>query len=102
MNTRLTRIYIASAAALLAAGIAGKASAATASLCNADGKVEVLSHLSSVSCDSSAEGEVRALLKARTHYEGDITLGWQERAMVGARIDRRVRELRREMRRSGG
>jgi hypothetical protein len=100
MNARLTRIFLASAAALL--GFAGTASAAAPSLCNADGRVEVLSHTSSIACDSSAKGEVRALLKARTRYEGDSTLGWQERAIITARIDRRVRELRREMRRARG
>jgi len=98
MKARLTRISIASAAALLAAGFAGTASAATASLCNADGKVEVLSHLSRVSCGPETKGEARALLKARDRYQADSTLTWQERARITARIDRRIRELRR----SGG
>ncbi|HYG48410.1 MAG TPA: hypothetical protein VD846_10780 [Allosphingosinicella sp.] len=102
MNARPTRFFIASAALLLAGGIAGTASAATPSLCNADGKVEVLAHTSAITCDSSPEGEARALLKARTRYEGDSRLDWKERAIVTARIDRRVRELRREMRRARG
>ena len=99
MKARLTHLIIASAAA---AGFAGIAPAATPSLCNADGKVEVLSHASRVACGSGAEGEMRALLKVRARYGSDSSLTWQERAMIGARIERRIGELRREMRRSPG
>jgi hypothetical protein len=103
MKARLNLVSFA-AAALLSAGFAGAASAASPSLslCNADGKIEVLSQPSGVACGSGAEGEVRALLKARSRYQADLTLAWKGKAMIAARIDRRVGELRREMRRSRG
>jgi hypothetical protein len=67
-------------------------------LCNADGRVEVLSQASEIACGTTAKDEARALLRARQRYESDWSLGFDTKALISARIERRLSELRKEQR----
>jgi hypothetical protein len=94
------------AAAFFFAGAAGAATAptpsASASLCNAQGKVEVLNEPADVDCGTGPQGEMKAISRARSQYDSGNYLGAEKRAMIEARIDRRMRELRDEIHRSRG
>lgn len=93
---------LASATALLflaALPAAAGAAPASASLCNGAGKVEVMAQALDVECGGGAEQERKALGKARALYQAR-GLDWQTRALIEARIDRRIRDLNRELRKS--
>jgi hypothetical protein len=88
------RLLIASS---LLAGLAGAAAAQPApvgSLCNAAGKVEVFREEVAISCAEEPEQEMKALFKARGEYQGKFGLSPELKAQIDARIDRRIRELR--------
>lgn len=93
--TGVTKLYLC-ASALLVAGIGGAAGATAApvgSLCNAGGKIEVMSQVSDAACTAEPAAELKALLKARRGYQDQSNLTSEQRAQIDARIDRRLREL---------
>lgn len=84
-------------AAVLAAGLAGAAAAQPApvgSLCNADGRIEVMAQVSSASCAGEPGKEMKALFKARAEFQENSQLSPEQRGVIDARIQRRIRELR--------
>lgn len=79
------------------AGLAGAAAAQPApvgSLCNAGGKIEVFAEVASIGCAADPEKEMKALFKARSEYQGTFGLSPEKKAQIDARIERRIRELR--------
>jgi len=94
------------AAAFFLAGAAGAATApmptASGSLCNAQGKVEVLSEKVDVDCGDGPQAEMKALYRARSQYDSGNYLGVEQRAMIEARIQQRIHQLRDEIHRAHG
>ncbi|MDB5722472.1 MAG: hypothetical protein JWP15_3090 [Alphaproteobacteria bacterium] len=81
---------------VLLAGAIGSAAMAVApvgSLCNADGKIEVMSQVAGTPCVNEPDKELKALLKARAAYQDMMGLGPQEKAQIDARIERRMKEI---------
>ena len=100
MTARCIAFLSVAAITLVAALPAAASAAQSASLCNASGKIEVMSKALDIDCAGGAAQERQALAKARSKYQnGD--LDWQTRAFIDARIDRRIKELNREIRNSG-
>jgi hypothetical protein len=96
MNGRKLRIVIG-ASALAAAAVPGSGAAAqtpVGSLCNGSGKIEVFTEVSSIACVGDPEREMKALFKARSEYQGMFGLAPEKKAQIDARIERRIRELR--------
>jgi hypothetical protein len=94
--------WISLAAGFVAVGVAANAasaSAPSASLCNEAGKVEVMSEASGLDCGSGAKDE---MLKARRVYQRNAGISVPTKVVIAARIDGRLRELRRELRGGGG
>lgn len=91
--------FLSTAAFLLLASMPGSAVAASkgGSLCNAAGKVEVMAQPLDIDCAGGAEQERQALATARSRYQNQ-GLDWQTRAFIDARIDRRIKQLNREIR----
>ncbi|TMJ16599.1 MAG: hypothetical protein E6G94_03715 [Alphaproteobacteria bacterium] len=83
------------AAACLAGTLSSSAFAApaTSSLCNAAGKVEVLSRASSVDCGDGAAQEMKALRKARGLYSNNVLIDWKDKMAIETRIENRLRVL---------
>jgi hypothetical protein len=87
---------------LIASSLAGLAGAAAAtaqpapvgSLCNSEHKIEVFKEVSSTACADDPEKEMKALFKARAEYQGTFGISPEKKAQIDARIDRRLRELR--------
>jgi hypothetical protein len=92
------------AAACLAGTLSASALAtpATLSLCNAAGKVEVLSRTSSVNCGDGAAQEMKALRKARALYSNNVLIDWKDKMAIETRIDSRLRDLSQQLRESRG
>ena len=96
-------VFFSATALVLVTAVPGIALAASsgASLCNAAGKVEVMAQPLNIDCGQGAEQERQALAEARARYQ-NAGLDWQTRAFIDARIDRRLKELNREIRKAGG
>jgi hypothetical protein len=92
------------AAACLAGALSGTACAEPASgtLCNAAGKVEVLSRASSVDCGDGTAQEMKALRKARALYGSNLHLDWKDKMAIESRIDSRLRILSQQLRETRG
>jgi hypothetical protein len=95
MNAR-TKIIAAAAAGFFFAGAAG-AQGGGAALCNAQGKVEVMNEAINVDCGSGPAGEMKALSRSKSQYDSGNSIGAEKRAMIEARIDQRLRQLRDEI-----
>lgn len=83
----------------LLAGLAGAAAAAAplppvGSLCNAQGKIEVFSEVSTTDCVDEPDKEIKALFRAQTEYQRSSGLTVEKKLQIDARIERRIRELR--------
>ena len=82
---------------LVVAGSAGAGAAATqkpvGSLCNANGKIEVMATVTGIECVDAPDQELKALLKARAEFQDKSGLSAEQRAMIDARIQRRIREI---------
>ncbi len=98
MSGRFVASLLAATTLFLAA-LPAAAAPQSASLCNAEGKVQVMSEKLDIDCAGGPAEEQRALRKARAVFQGG-QLEWQTRAMIQAKIDKRIRDLGRELRRT--
>jgi hypothetical protein len=97
--TAVYRVFSSVTAVAFAAALSAGADASSASLCNASGKVEVLSEQLDLTCAGGVTEERQALMKARAAYQTH-GLDWQTRALINAKIERRLKQLNREVRKS--
>ena len=89
------RIVIASSLLAALAGAAAAAPGPVGSLCNSNGRIEVFQEVASTACVDETDKEMKALFKARSEFQGTPGLSPEKRAQIDARIERRIRELRR-------
>lgn len=91
------RLKIAIVSSLFA-GLAGADAAAAlppvGSLCNAGGRIEVFAEVSETACVDEPDKEMKALFKAQSEYERSTKLSVEKKLQIGARIERRIREIR--------
>jgi hypothetical protein len=88
------KILIAAALTGLAGAAASAESAPVGSLCNAEGKIEVFGEVATITCSEAPEAEMKALLKAGSEYQTRYGLSTEKKMLIDARINRRVKELR--------